>query len=184
MVSWAAVQVQFLSNELNLSWLLSSMPWAELELNFLNFIQLCFFIWDVFFVRTKCTSNQTFPPSTVRSKMSFSIFDDWSPFTNCWFIGFPPQWYKRFLFNVHYRPVGCSEQCRHRGSVVSRSLRKILVQTLLSFELNRLVPNSYTSSYFWKWLLTVVLGKITLWKSSMASWSVQGAKFYENIFCT
>ena len=41
MVSWAAVQVQFLSNELNLSWLLSSMPWTELELNFLNFIQLC-----------------------------------------------------------------------------------------------------------------------------------------------
>ena len=83
-----------------------------------------FFIWDVFFVRTKCISNQTFPPSTVRSKMSFSIFDDWSPFTNCWFIGFPPQWYKRFLFNVHYRPVGCSEQCRHRGSV-SRSQKNI-----------------------------------------------------------
>ena len=40
MVSWAAVQVQFLSNELNLNWPLSSMPWTELELNFLNFIQL------------------------------------------------------------------------------------------------------------------------------------------------
>ena len=42
MVSWAAVQVQFLSNELNLNWLLSLMPWTELELNFLNFIQLWF----------------------------------------------------------------------------------------------------------------------------------------------